>query len=406
MALDYDDYLFAGHTGHSAVLASLAVGEKLELSGRDVITAQVVANEIEGRIGAAVLLGPLNGQLWSFIHAAGAAAVYARALGFDVDAIESALGIALLQPPWPLESGFFGGAAKTLLASMPAAHGVQAVDLAGAGLKGSPGILDGEQGFVARFTDRPILGAFTGLGSTWLTDTLCFKPYPGCAYIDSLVDAVLEIADHHKPTVDRIDRIEIAASVLTLGMDALSRPYLRGPESDPVTLNFSVPYNAAVALIDRELTPRQLTPERIRDPRVWNLASRVTLKHDPEWTRRLQGTSVVALAGGSIENPEIDLSGLDLSEFEMAFGATVTVTLHDGHRFECSQAVPLGAAGRPRDETEKVVENKFARESADTLREEDSLRAARLVGYLETASSGEVRELMACLTDIREIDHG
>jgi 2-methylcitrate dehydratase PrpD len=397
MTLDYDDYLFAGHTGHSAVVASLGVAEKLGLSGPELIASQVVANEIEGRIGAAVLLGPLNGQLWSFIHAAGAAAVYARALGLDADAIESALGIALLQPPMPLERGFFGSAAKTLLASMPVAHGIQAVEFAGAGLTGSRGILDGPQGFVAKYTDRPIAGAFTGLGTTWLTDTLCFKAYPGCAYIDSFVDAALEISEHHDPKPDQIDRIEIAASILTVGMDALSRPHLRGMASDPVTLNFSVPYNAAVALLDRELTPRQLAPERISDRRVWDLASRVTLRHDPEWTERLQRTSVLTLAGGTLESPEIDLSGVDLSRFEMSFGATVTVTLDDGRRLECSQAVPLGAAGRPSNETEKVVENKFAREAADTIAEEDALQAAQIVGYLETASADEVRELMGHL---------
>jgi 2-methylcitrate dehydratase PrpD len=397
MTLDYDDYLFAGHTGHSAVLAALAVAEKLGLSGRELVTLQVIANEIEGRIGASVLLGPLNGQLWSFIHAAGSAAVYARALGFDVDAIESALGVALLQPPMPLGHGFFGSEAKAILASMPGAHGIDAVELVRSGLAGAPGILDGPQGFVAKYTPRPIEGAFTGLGSAWLTDTLCYKPYPGCAYIDSFVDALLEITEHHHPEPDRIDRIEIAASVLTIGMDALSRPYLRGPDSDPVTLNFSVPYNAAVVLIDGELTPRQLSPERIRDERVWELASRVKLEHDPEWTKRLQQSSVIALAGGSAANPDIDLAGADLSRFEMAFGATVTLVLDDGRRPECAQAVPLGAAGRPAEEIRSVVEAKFAREVPSLIGDSQAARVLEIVKNLQNARPEELRELMACL---------
>jgi 2-methylcitrate dehydratase PrpD len=397
MALDYDDYLFAGHTGHSAVLGALGAAEKFRLAGRDLLTLQVLANEVEARIGASVLLGPLNGQLWSFIHAAGAAAIHARALGFDAEGVESALGIALLQPPTPLGRGFFGSEAKTILASMPAAHGIDAAALVRAGLAGPAEILDGSQGFVAKFTPRPIAGAFTGLGSAWLTDTLCFKPYPGCAYIDSFVDAMLEIVGHHRPLPRHIDRIEIAASILTLGMDALSKPYLRGPQSDPVTLNFSVPFNAAVALIDGELTPHQLSRERIADRRVWELASRVTLRHDPEWTRRLQETSVIRLAGGSPENPEIDLNGIDLSSFEMSFGATVTVFLDDGRRLECAQAVPLGAAGRARGETEQVVESKFAREASALLGEEEALRTAQIVGSLETAGPDEVQLLADCL---------
>jgi 2-methylcitrate dehydratase PrpD len=399
MALDYDDYLFAGHTGHSAVLGSLAVAERLGLGGRELLTAQVVANEVEGRIGAAVLFGPLNGQLWSFIHAAGAAAVYAKGLGLDADAIESALGVALLEPPRPLRSGFFGSEAKTILASAPAAQGLDAVDLVVAGLPGAPGILDGEDGFVAAFSPRPLVGAFTGLGRTWLTDTLCFKPYPGCAYIDSFVDACLEIAEQHAPDPGRIERIDIAASVLTLGMDALSKPYLRGPASDPVTVNFSVPYNAAVALLDRELTPRQVTRERIADPRVWELAEKVRVRHDPEWTERLQRRSVIALAGGSAEKPEIDLTRADLARFEMAFGATVTVTLDDGRRLECARAVPIGAAGRPRQETEQIVAAKFAREVEDALSERGAERVLEIVRGIERASPEQIRELLALMSE-------
>ena len=78
MALDYDDYLFAGHTGHSAVLVTLALAEKLGISGKEFLLAQVLANEVEGRVGASALLGPLNGQLWSFIHLIGSAVISAR----------------------------------------------------------------------------------------------------------------------------------------------------------------------------------------------------------------------------------------------------------------------------------------------------------------------------------------
>ena len=58
MGLDFDDYLFAGHTGHSAVLASLAYAEREGLPGRDLLCAATLANEVGGRLGAAFLLGP------------------------------------------------------------------------------------------------------------------------------------------------------------------------------------------------------------------------------------------------------------------------------------------------------------------------------------------------------------
>src|SRR5215467_14003156 len=43
MALEYDDYLFAGHTGHSSVLVTLALAEKMGISGKDFLLAQTLA---------------------------------------------------------------------------------------------------------------------------------------------------------------------------------------------------------------------------------------------------------------------------------------------------------------------------------------------------------------------------
>src|SRR5262245_31382689 len=64
IALDYDDYLSMGHTGHSAVLPALAIAERDGRSLRDALVAQIAANEIGGRLGASVVLGPQNGQSW------------------------------------------------------------------------------------------------------------------------------------------------------------------------------------------------------------------------------------------------------------------------------------------------------------------------------------------------------
>jgi len=75
IAHDWDDYLFMGHTGHSAVPAAAAFADGEER----VLVAQVAANEVAGRLGAALFLGPHNGQFWASIHCASAAV--AAALG-------------------------------------------------------------------------------------------------------------------------------------------------------------------------------------------------------------------------------------------------------------------------------------------------------------------------------------
>lgn len=391
MALDYDDYLFAGHTGHSAVLVSLALAEKLGLGGRDVLVAQVAANEVEGRLGASVLLGPLNGQLWSFIHLAGGALIAGRLLGLSADAVASALGIALLQPNHGLMAGFFGAESKLLLASTTATAGVQAAELAASGLRGSQEILEHPQGFVRTFSREPLFGAFGGLGRTWLSETLSFKIYPGCAYVHTLVDAILELVAGEPLDPDEVSRIRIGATPLTLGMDALSAPHLRGPQSSAVTLNFSVPYNAAAALIDRELTPRQFTRERIADHRLWALADRVELALDEEWTEKMNEASLLRAGPRGFE---LDLPSADLQGFRMSFGARVEIELRGGRKLSHAVEVPRGAAGRPQREKRAAAIDKFRREALPHLGFERTERVLRAVLGFEELSAAGLRDLL------------
>ena len=97
MAQDFDDIIWMGHTGHSAVFASLAVAEHEEKSTRDLLTAVVAANEIAGRIGGSCFFGPLNGQMWTFIHLVGAAAATAKLLQLSPAQTTHSLAIALAQ---------------------------------------------------------------------------------------------------------------------------------------------------------------------------------------------------------------------------------------------------------------------------------------------------------------------
>jgi 2-methylcitrate dehydratase PrpD len=395
MALDYDDYLFAGHTGHSAVLVTLALAEKNGISGKDFLLAQILANEIEGRVGASALLGPLNGQLWTFIHLIGSAVIAAKVLDLDTQQIQSAIGIAMLQPNYPLQAGFFGSDAKVLLASMTAPIGVQAAQLAANGLRGAGDILENDHGFLKVFAHTPLTGAYEGFGKVWLTDTLCYKIYPGCAYIDTAIDCVLALARQHAIDAKKVKGVHIAAGPLTLGMEALAASYLKGPDSLPVTLNFTLGYNVAVALMDRELTARQFARERIRDQATWDLARRVSLSLDEVMAQRMRDRSLVkSVRDENGEHFQLDLGNVDLTGFKMSFGARVRIEMEDGRHFEAEQEVPTGGAGRPFDERRKSVEDKFRRETRYTLRKEKMERAIDMILHLEQASSAHVREVV------------
>jgi 2-methylcitrate dehydratase PrpD len=267
--------------------------------------------------------------------------------------------------------------------------------LAASGMRGAPDILENPQGFVSVFARTPLMGAYQGFGRIWLTDTLCYKIYPGCAYIDSFVDCILMMVRQNAIDARKVKAIHIAATPLTLAMDALSAPHLKGPNTLAQTLNFSVGYNAAVALIDKDLGPRQLTRERIKDPAVWELAAKVHLTQDDVMTQRMRDRSLLKVTTTPEgERYELDLSTADLTNFRMSLGARVCIEMEDGRSFDAEQEVPFGAAGRTYDERRKAVEDKFRRETRYTLRKEKMEKAIDVIHHLEDTSSSGVRELV------------
>ena len=94
IAHDWDDYLFMGHTGHSAVPAAAAFAGDPERA----LVAQVAANEVAGRLGAALFLGPHNGQFWAYPHSRAVCGRFANeALAEFVEQRRDALGGQLVR---------------------------------------------------------------------------------------------------------------------------------------------------------------------------------------------------------------------------------------------------------------------------------------------------------------------
>src|SRR3954447_11729727 len=292
MAHDWDDYLYMGHTRHSAVWAPRAVGDLTGASGDDILAAQIAANEIEGRLGAALFIGPHNGQFWSSIHCAGAAAAAARLRRLDPEQTAQAIAIALYQPPFGLWPGFMGPDTKLLTAAEPVAQGVRAAILAASGFTGPLDVIENRRGFLAHFSYAPRPSMLDGLGEQWLTDTLAYKEHPGCAYLQAAVEAVLRLRAENNVEIGDVTRIDVRAGWLTTSMEKLAA----GEPLTAVRVNFSVALSCAVALSAGRLTHDELAPDWLaeRDDELRDLATRVFLEHD--WDLTLK---TISAAGGS-----------------------------------------------------------------------------------------------------------
>jgi 2-methylcitrate dehydratase PrpD len=400
---DFDDYLFAGHTGHSAVLTSLAWAEKLGRSGREMLAAAVVANEVGGRLGAAFLLGPQNGQMWSYIHLLEAVCVSGRFLGLDTDAIAHAIGIAFTQPPYPLLPAFFGPDSKATLAATPTVAGVQAAELAANGVTGAREILGGPDGFIARVAQRPLWLVFSGYGSAWLTDSLCFKVVPGCAYIDTAVDALDEIETERgqRFAADEIDNIRCESNYLTAGMEMLSIRYGGRAKLSPITVNFSVALSLAVKVLFGALDTQFLEHDFLtsnRD-RIVSLADKIKVENDAAMTARMSGLDSVGIdlrrylggEGDASKGHEPTLDGVSFEKYRMAFPVRLVVRTHDGKEFAKVAETPTGGAGRPFDETRARVREKFLSHATPSISTNRAQAALQIIEELESA--GDIRAL-------------
>lgn len=287
MALDYDDYLFMGHPGHSAVWTAWLLGKSLGSSAEEILTAQVVANEFGGRLGAACIFSPQNGQLWSHIHLGSAALAAGILLGLDDAQMAHALGIAYAQPNYGLFPGFMAPDSKLLTAATPTLTGLQAARYAQAGMTGSPTILEDRKGFLRHFCYSPVWGMLSGWGDAWVLDSLAVKPYPGCAYLDTTIDVILDLVrrirvEKGKLLPEDVGAVHVEATLLSMEMNRLSVEHFDPEQLSPVNINFNVPVNVAIALLHGALTPQCLTEDALTTDReaIVSLASKVTLSHN------------------------------------------------------------------------------------------------------------------------------
>lgn len=401
VAFDFDDYLCFGHTGHSAVCASFAYGELEGASGRDVLAAITVANEVGGRLGGALLLGPQNGQMWSYIHNLEGACVTSRFLGLDAGRAANAIGVAFTQPPYPLMPAFMGPDSKLLIPASTTIDGCRAAELAARGWTGNTAILEDRQGFLRRFNEQNLGWMLTGLGDAWVSDSLTYKVVPGCAYIDTAVDAFIEIchefvADHgRRPTAEDVDGIDVRCGLLTSGMEGFAQTYRSADRLEPISINFSVALSFGLILHAGELGPAYLSHKYLdanREP-IEAGAAKVHMTHDTDMDKRASevgergGASVRSLLGAQT------LAGQSFEHYVMAFPAEATLRTTSGQEYAASQDIPLGGAGRPWAETEELVREKFVRNfSGDGGRAQDALDA---VASLDEAPN--VREVTGLL---------
>ena len=288
------------HNGPGVTPAVLAMAEALGASGRDVVTTMLIGFELGTRLGHAIQPAHWNAgfQITGTFNTCAAAAAAGRLLGLDTEKLAAAIGTSgFIMPVSHGDTIFKGHSVKPIHGGQPAMCGIEAAYLAKAGYRAGP--LEGEP---PRYhAPLRILGepnpdldrATDGLGTVWTTRELAFKPYPCGLLIIGPVEIILDQLGDHLPAPDDIESVDVLT--YEAGVKFTGEKYTT-TDSNFVDAHLSIPYCIAAALTDGEMTVRQLTAERLRDPKIHQLARRITVKEDPAMTARFPHEWPVSIA--------------------------------------------------------------------------------------------------------------
>lgn len=276
-----DGHRFAfGHPGVTCIPAAIAVAEKIDAGGKDLITATVLGYDIFVRIAKAINPSHRDrgfhttGTCGTF----GAAAAAGKILDLDEKEMVNALGIAAIQSAGIMEVMHGESRIKPLNAGRAAYNGSLSALLAERGITSPSTIFEGENGFFRAYSDNyDAKEIVDGLGEDFRIGEIYTKLYAACRNIHPAIDCTLHLARENKLTPEEIDKIVVKT---------YSTAYkLTGKEYEPKTestAKFSTPYCLAAAITYRRVGLNEFTQDKISDKRLLQLARKVKVEVDPK----------------------------------------------------------------------------------------------------------------------------
>lgn len=337
--LDFNDTYLSLEPAHPSdnLAAVLAAGEAAGRSGREIITAAVLAYEIQCRMCDAA---SIRKRGWDHVTygAFSTSAAAARLFGLDAARITQALNLAGT-PNITLRQTRAGELSewKGCAFANASRNGVFAAMLASEGLTGPAPIFEGEMGFFKQVSgpfELSRLGGEEPGDTDFMIKKTSIKFWPAEYHSQSAIHAALELR-RQVPDVSQIKSLDIHsfdAAVDIIGKDPEKwRPRTRE------TADHSLPYCTAVALTDGDVTLESFSDERLCDEALLALVAKIKVHRDASLTAR----------------------------YPRGIPNRLEATLVDGRKVVAENEFPRGHDQNPM--TDAEVEAKFLRMAANRL---------------------------------------
>ncbi len=356
------------HPGNEVVPPALALGEKLNRSGAEVLASVVAGYEIEIRFGRAVFPSAFYRGWWTpgLWGGMGAAATAANLMKLTPEQTDNTLGIAVnLLPTAMMQANEEGETIKWLLGGQSCAAGVLAAEMAARGVKGMRNVIGG---FLPVIADKTLPERLTeGIGDDakftfWeVAEGIVTKHYATVGPLFASLDAMFDLIAAHKLKAHDVTAITVDAMKRTAVFNTVH------PDND-VAARGSLPFCLAAALHQQDpatLLGPAFRPEVLRDPAIRATAGKVKIVENDDYERQYPARSL----------------------------ARVTLTLADGRTV--SAEVDRSERGRYLTPTDADIEGKFRLLVAPVLGQAKTDRLVALCQRFETLA--DMTELIATL---------
>jgi len=330
-SVEFDDiYRDAGyHPGSPIIAAALAAAQATGASGELFLRAVIVGYEISTRIGESVM--PSHYKFWhttGTIGSFGTAAAVATILKLNATQIAHALATVATMAAGLQQAYRMQAMSKPIHSGHAAEVGALAAMAAAKGVTGATDILEGEVGFGnAMSTGADWSKATRDLGTRYNIVVMTFKNHGCCGHTFAPIDGALHLQKTHGFKWSDIKRLKIAT--YKAGTDIVNNA---NPEGD-YQAKFSVQYVTAHALVHGSVRLVAFSEERMKDPNVRALLSKIEVVADPELSKNYPNQRAahveIELNDGTLHkyfqptrkgDPEMPLTDDELNEkyFELA----------------------------------------------------------------------------------------
>ena len=352
--LDCNDSYFSPGGGHPSdmIPAALAFADAYAADGRDIITAIALAYEAFCRISDEVGSSGWDQGIFSVI---GAACAAGKIMGLDEDQMANAISLAVV-PNIPLRVTRMGELSmwKGCAAASATRAGIFAVQLAEQGMQGPFEPFEGKKGLWESALGFPVqLGQFGGGEEPFRVTETIFKFFPSQIHTQAPIGLAVELSS-------QVDLSDIESIYIQSYEGAVSSASSEPEKWDPKTretADHSIPYLVAVGLQDGNVTPASFTAQRIADPGLRDLLTKMKIEENPSFTEK----------------------------YPSQYNCRIDVTTKSGKTLTAETSYPKGHGNNPLSDAE--VSAKFRNLAASTITDGQCDQALEVLWDLENLQS-------------------